>query len=80
MTRFMKTTMLATLVALGVTSASQAGYYHEPHYKTVTTYVTKKVHYTVAVTRYDHCGTPYCVYENRCKYVEVPVVSRVACY
>ena len=77
--------LVATGLALGFGGAAQAGGYGYGHgyqptcYKTVTTYVTKKVYYTVAVTRYDECGTPITIYEYRCRYVEVPVLTRVAC-
>ncbi len=47
-------------------------------YETVTCYATRCVTYKVCVTKYDHCGYPYHVYETRYREVEVPVQKQVA--
>jgi hypothetical protein len=79
MIRFAMSALVTTGLALALSGTAQAGgYVHKTYYKSVTTYVTKPVHYTVKVTKYDHCGEPYCVYVDRCRYVEVPCVKRIA--
>lgn len=56
-------------------TANAGDYCHEPEcaYKTVTTWVSKRVPYEMKVTLYKPCGTPYYAWETYYKTVRFPV-------
>ena len=81
----MKSMFLAMVLAIGtasVVSACDPVYKKVVCYETVYVKVTKTVPYTKSMTRYDHCGKPYCVdvtcYKDVC--VKVPKTVAVVKY
>jgi hypothetical protein len=86
--------MAVVVAAAGTASAGDYG--HKPGYKAVTCYetvwetvwvteycdVVKSVPYEKTVTKYDHCGKPYCVtitcYKNVTERVAKKVAKKVA--
>ncbi len=85
----LKKILVAVVVALAVGAIGNAARAWDPAclsicvwkeatgYKTVTCYETRCETYQVCVTKYDHCGNPYNVYQNRTREVQVPVTKQV---
>ena len=46
-------------------------------YQTVTVYESVQVPYTVAITKYDHCGRAYTVKTTRFKTIRRPITHKV---
>ena len=89
----MKKLVAAAVVAVAAAgTASASDYANKPGYKAVTSYetvyetvwvteyvdVVKSVPYQKEVTKYDHCGKPYCVTVTAYKNVTERVAKRVA--
>jgi hypothetical protein len=89
----MKKLVAAAVVAVAAAGTATAGdYANKPGYKAVTTYetvyetvwvteyvnVVKSVPYQKEITKYDHCGKPYCVTVTAYKDVTVQVAKKVA--
>jgi hypothetical protein len=72
---------LGLLGGFGAATPAKADCY-QPAYVDVwvTVYERQLTSYPVCVTKYDHCGKPYHVYETRYKVVEVPVRKLVRVY
>src|SRR5882672_5616539 len=77
---------MVAVVTLGVGVTKAGDTYCTPQYvyvkvvsyENVTVYETRSEAYQVCVTKYDHCGNPYSVYETRYREVKVPVTKQVA--
>lgn len=85
--------LAAAVVMAGLAGTATANDYgHKPGYKAVTTYktvyetiyetilvdVVRSVPYEKTITKYDHCGKPYCVTVTCYKDVTVQVPKKVA--